>query len=264
MMPPADVLMEAVAEAARLAGDTALRHFRRGITVEWKPDGTEVTSGDRASESAVRAWIESRFPDDDIIGEEFGYVQRGGTRTWYVDPIDGTRSFVRGVPLWGSMVAVAVDGVVRAGAINCAAVGEFVVAAVGSGCWLNGVRTGVSPIADLPAATVLATDTTFPSHPERASRWAALSRHAATARTWGDCYGYVLVASGRAEAMADDRLNPWDVAALLPIIAEAGGSLTDWAGHVRTLGPDGLATNAVLAMEIRAQLGIPSPTASPT
>lgn len=258
MTPASDLLLEAVEEAARLAGEVALRHFRAGVAVEWKPDGSEVTSADRDAERAVREWLDARFPDDSIVGEEFGLEQRSAPRTWYIDPIDGTKSFVRGVPLWGSMVAVTLNGRVHAGAVCCPAVGETVVAATGAGCWHNGARAVVSVIDRVDRAAILVTDAQFRTHPERAPRWQSLSRECALSRTWGDCYGYVLIATGRAEVMADDRLNPWDVAALLPILRESGGVLTDWAGHSGVLGADGLATNQVLAAEVRSRLGVPN------
>jgi histidinol phosphatase-like enzyme (inositol monophosphatase family) len=249
-------LLEAVREAARICGETALAHFRSALQVEWKADGSEVTRADREAELAVRAWIGERFPHDAIVGEEFGSVVSAGRRRWFIDPIDGTRSFVRGVPLWGSMVAVEEGGTVLAGAINCAASGDFVVAARGEGCWHNGVRASVSTVAALDKATLLGTDQRFLRNPQRLTRWTELCGRVAIARSWGDCYGYVLVATGRAEAMVDDRLNSWDVAALVPIIEEAGGVLTDWNGR-RGMGADAVATNAALAEELRAALGVP-------
>jgi histidinol-phosphatase len=252
-----DLLLEAVVAAARLAGDVALRLFRAGTAIEWKPDGTEVTAGDRAAERAVREWISARFARDNVIGEEFGVADRRAPRTWYIDPIDGTKSFVRGVPFWGAMVGVAVNGRVRAGAVCCPAVGEIVAAAGGAGCWHNGARAAVSTVDRVDRAAILVTDARFRTHPERAPRWESLSRESALARTWGDCYGYLLVATGRADVMADDRLNPWDVAALLPIMHESGGVLTDWAGRSGVLGDDALATNGHLAAAVRARLGVP-------
>lgn len=250
------VLFEAVQEAARLCGDVANSHFRKALTVEWKPDGSEVTRADREAEAAVREWILQRFPDDAVIGEELGTERNDGRRRWLIDPIDGTRSFVRGVPLWGSMIAVEEDGVVLAGAINCAASGDFVIAARGEGCWHNGNRASVSTVDALDKATILGTDQRFRKNPSRAGRFAALGSRVAVARSWGDCYGYVLVATGRAELMVDDRLSPWDVAALVPIIEEAGGVFTDWNGQ-GGMGVDAVATNALLADEFRKLLGVP-------
>lgn len=250
------VLLEAVEHIARVCGDVALSHFRRPIQVELKSDGSEVTRADREAEAAARARIRRSFPSDEIIGEELGVEGDAGRRRWLVDPIDGTRSFVRGVPLWGSLVAVEEDGRVIAGAINCAATGDLLVAARGEGCWHNGARVQVSGTNDLSRATILATDERFQQNAARASRWMALAGRVAVARTWGDCYGYVLVATGRAELMVDGRMNPWDVAALIPVIEEAGGVFTDWQGQPG-IGPDAIATNTALGGEFRRQLGVP-------
>jgi histidinol phosphatase-like enzyme (inositol monophosphatase family) len=250
-------LLQAVSEVASLAGKIALQHFRSQIAVELKADGSPVTVADRAAEQGARDWIVARFPEDQVVGEEFGSVGRAGNRTWLVDPIDGTKSFVAGVPLWGTLIAVTRGDEILAGAINCAAVGELLVAAIGEGCWLNGARASVSSNRDLSTATVLTTDDRFLDRPDRRARWQGLAGRAGTVRTWGDCFGYLLVATGRAEAMVDDKMNPWDSAALLPILEEAGGSLTDWRGIRTGLGGDTIATNRALGPEIRSALGGP-------
>jgi histidinol phosphatase-like enzyme (inositol monophosphatase family) len=249
-------LLEAVHEVARICGDVAYRHFRTGLPVEWKADGSEVTRADREAEMAARDWVRRHFPGDAIVGEELGAEGDPDQRRWLIDPIDGTRTFVRGVPLWGSLAAVEHGGTVLAGAINCPATGDFVIAAPGEGCWHNGARTSVSTVGELSRATILATDHRFLSKPPRAARWAALAGQVAVTRSWGDCFGYVLVATGRAELMVDNRMRPWDVAALIPIIEEAGGQLTDWRGR-RGIGRDAIATNATLAAEFRNLLGVP-------
>ncbi len=250
------MLLEAVRDAARVAGNVALSHFRGSLSIERKADGSEVTIADRESERVVRDWIAHRFPGDAILGEELGSQGEPGRRRWLVDPIDGTRTYVRGVPLWGSMVAVEEGGTVLAGAICCPATGDLVAAALGEGCWHNDARTHVSLVSDLGDSTILATDERFRHNPWREGRWRHLAGGVATARTWGDCYGYVLLATGRAEVMADDRLSPWDIAAVVPIIHEAGGVLTDWRGQPG-MGTDAVATNAALADIVRTRLGIP-------
>lgn len=256
-MTSPSLLLEAVSNVARIAGDVALRYFKRDLSIDTKGDGSPVTVADRAAEEAARAWIAERFPGDAVLGEEFGATGHAGQRRWFIDPIDGTKTFVRGVPLWGTMIAVAQDDEVHAGAIYCPAVDELVVAATGSGCWFNGRRCHVSPISSLDAATILVTDARFPYHPHRAVRWAALGARVALSRTWGDCYGYVQVATGRAELMVDDKLSPWDAASLFPIIREAGGVYTDWRAGSVIDGGDGIASNAALAAAFREALGIP-------
>jgi histidinol phosphatase-like enzyme (inositol monophosphatase family) len=251
-------LLDAAAEVARLAGDTALRYFRGAVPVETKGDGTPVTVADRSAELIAREWLRTRFPNDGILGEELGEERPGSRRRWVLDPIDGTKTFVRGVPLWGTMVALHEGDRILVGAVYCPAVGELVVAAPDEGCWWNGTRCAVSNVSDLGAATILTTDERFAGFPERGSLWRELAMRAAMSRTWGDCYGYLLVATGRAELMTDPVLSPWDAAALLPIIIEAGGTFTDWNGHATAFEKAGVvATNAALGDEIRSCLGVP-------
>lgn len=256
-MTTPSLLLEAVAEVARVAGHVALRYFKRGLAVDTKDDGSPVTVADRTAEEVARAWIAERFPNDAVLGEEYGASGDAGQRRWFIDPIDGTKTFVRGVPLWGTMIAVALEDDVLAGAIYCPAVDELVAAAVGCGCWFNGARCNVSSVSSFEAATILVTDARFPYHPHRAARWDALGARVAVSRSWGDCYGYVQVATGRAELMVDDKLSPWDAASLIPIIREAGGVYTDWRGGSAVDGGDGVASNAALAAPLRQALGIP-------
>jgi len=250
-----DTLMQAAAEVAKLAGDLALQHFKQSLKVETKGDGTPVTQADRASESAARAWIAARFPDDGILGEEFGVERPEAKRRWILDPIDGTKTFIRGVPLWGTLVGVAAGEELLAGAAYFPAVNELLVAAPGQGCWWNGARCRVSTVSDVRQAAVMITDDRFATETARWPGWRKLSEKAAISRTWGDCYGYLLVATGRAEVMADEILSPWDAAALLPIIQESGGVFTDWKGARTAFGGNGIATNAALADEVRRILG---------
>jgi histidinol phosphatase-like enzyme (inositol monophosphatase family) len=258
------LLMHAAADVARVAGDVALRHYRAGpaggaIAVETKGDGSPVTVADRAAEQAARDWLAARFPDDGILGEEFGVSRPDAARRWILDPIDGTKTFVRGVPLWGTLVACVEgdgpDATVLAGAAYFPAVGELVAAAPGEGCWWNGARARVSAVAALDAATVCTTDPKFAQRTERRAAWRALEDAAGLSRTWADCYGYLLVATGRAEAMVDAVVGDWDTAALLPIVEEAGGTFTSWEGRRTAFGGSAVATNAALAAEVRRVLG---------
>lgn len=257
-----ETLLEAVQEAARMAGDVAARHFGTRLAVDTKEDGSPVTAADREAERAVREWIEHRFPRDGILGEEFGLVRGDSPRRWVLDPIDGTRTFVRGVPLYGSLVAVLEGEQVLAGAAYYPSLGELLAAAPGCGCWWNGRRAQVSSISCLTGALVLTTDERFEEDTGRLASWNRLSSQAAMSRSWGDCYGYLLVATGRAEVMVDGVLSPWDAAAFLPIIEEAGGVFTDWAGRRTIFGGSAVATNRALASTVRASLA-GHPTALP-
>jgi histidinol phosphatase-like enzyme (inositol monophosphatase family) len=264
-MPDAPaLLLHAAADVARVAGDVALRHFRAGpaggaIAVETKGDGSPVTAADRAAERAARDWLAERFPADGVLGEEFGASRPGAARRWVLDPIDGTKTFVRGVPLWGTLVACVEgdgpDAAVLAGAAYFPAAGELVAAAAGEGCWWNGARCRVSAVDALGSALVCTTDPKFGHRPDRRDGWRRLEGAAGLSRTWADCYGYLLVATGRAEAMVDAVMGDWDSAALLPIVEEAGGVFTSWEGARTGLGGSAVATNAALAAEVRRALG---------
>jgi len=243
--------MQAVAEVARIAGNEALGHYGKNVSIETKGDGSPVTIADRGAEELARRWIESRFPSDGIVGEEFGVIRPDARRRWIIDPIDGTKSFVRTVPLWGTLIAIAEGDTVVAGAAYFPAIGEIAVAAVGAGCWWNDSRCSVSTISDISAATVLTSDLQFKAAPERQQVWNELSDSAAISRTWGDCYGYLLVATGRAEVMADPIVSAWDVAALMPLITEAGGAFTSWDGKETAFGGSAIATNGALSREVR-------------
>ena len=251
--------LEAAAELAELAGKVALSHYSARIAVEIKVDGTPVTAADRAAETAAREWLEKRFPEDGILGEELGQTRPQAKRRWILDPIDGTKTFIRGVPLWGCLVALAEGDTVLAGAAYFPAVSELLAAAPGQGCFWNGKKTRVSEIGELKKATVLTTDERFPGLEARRDGYRRLADEALVGRSWGDCYGYLLVATGRAEAMMDGVLSPWDSAPLLPIIEEAGGVFTDWDGKRTAFGSSAIATNQALATAVRSTLGAGAP-----
>lgn len=249
-------LLHAAQELARLTGEVALRHYRTVLTVDTKGDGSPVTAADREAEQAARAWLATRFPTDGVLGEEFGETAGSSGRRWLLDPIDGTKSFVRGVPLWGTLIAVVEDERVLAGAAFFPAVEEMLAAAPGDGCWWNGHRAQVSDTSSLAGATVLITDERDFRTAALRDGWRTLTGEAGVARGWGDCFGYLLVATGRAEAMVDPAVNSWDVACFQPIIEEAGGVFTDLTGTKTAFGGHALATNAALADETRSYFDV--------
>jgi histidinol-phosphatase len=203
---------------------------------------------------AAREWVRRFFPNDDLLGEEFGENRRGAKRRWIIDPIDGTKSFVRGTPLWGSLVALCEGERVLAGAAYFPAIDELIAAAPGAGCWWNDSRCSVSTVSDLAHATVLTTDHRFLERPAYLPGWERVAALAGVCRTWGDCFGYLLVATGRADAMFDPVMSPWDAAALQPIIEEAGGRFSDWSGRATAFGGSTVATNGALAERIHELL----------
>jgi histidinol-phosphatase len=246
--------MQAVADVARIAGNCAAAYFGRTLAVEHKSDGSPVTVADREAEQLARRWIARYFPADGVLGEEFGEQPSQAGRRWILDPIDGTKSFVRGVPLWGTLVAVCEGEEVLAGAAYFPGVNELLVAAPAQGCWCNGSRCRVSAVSELREATVLTTDERFRHQDSRGAGWRALAGEAHVSRTWGDAYGYLMVATGRADVMVDGVMNPWDAAPFLPIIEEAGGVFTDWTGARTVFGGSAVATNAGLADSARSAL----------
>jgi histidinol-phosphatase len=245
-----DVLDFAV-EVAWRAGRVTLAHYQTGISAEAKPDDSPVTEADRAAERVARGLIGARFPADAILGEEEGETHAGADRRWILDPIDGTRTFVRGVPFYGVLIALEYDADAVLGVMHFPALDESVYAARGLGCWWNGRRVLVSDETHLDRALVVTTDVENLEHEQRAGGWNALRRSVGLCRTWGDCYGYALVATGRAEVMLDPVLSLWDAAALAPIIEEAGGVFTDWDGTSGYRATSAVATNAALATQVR-------------
>jgi histidinol-phosphatase len=257
------IYMDAVAEVASIAGDIAKRYYGKDPDTLTKKDGSPVSVADLSAEQAAREWIGRRFPDDGIIGEELPTVRPDAARRWILDPIDGTYTFLQTVPLWGTLVAVAEGESVIAGAAYFPALSESIVAARGEGCWWNGSRARVSTVADLSDARLVTSDARFMRDVTRRERWMRLQEGARTMRTWGDCYGYLLVATARADIMVDDVIADWDGAALMPIVAEAGGVFTDWQGRPTAFGGDAIATNASLDEVVREIL-VPSGAAAST
>ena len=199
----------------------------------------------------LRELIAARFPEHVVLGEEYGQDDRRSSHRWVLDPIDGTQSFIRGVPLFGVLVGLEIEGVPRVGVCHFPALKETFAAASGLGCWWNGRRAHVSATARLADAAVGYSDSRM-----LADRLGAglpvLYQSVRLLRGWGDCYGHCLVASGRIDAMLDPAMNPWDCCALVPILQEAGGAFTDWTGAARIDGGDAFSTNGTLHEELRA------------
>lgn len=249
-------LMEDLAEITEAAGKITLQYFRsESLAVEMKSDLSPVTIADRETEKWIREEIGRRFPGDQVIGEEFGEGPgTTGARRWIVDPIDGTKSFVHGVPLYGVMIGVEVDGEIVAGAVGTPALGELVVAELGRGCFLNGRPCKVSSVSDLSKALLLTTDVRSHAEKGKNESFERVHSRCRLLRTWGDCYGHLMVATGRAEVMLDPEMSPWDCAALMPILLEAGGTFTDYAGKQTVYGADAFSTNSLLYEEVLALL----------
>ncbi|HEU4768406.1 MAG TPA: histidinol-phosphatase [Pyrinomonadaceae bacterium] len=243
-------LREFAVELARGAGDITLKYFRKRPETSTKTDGSYVTIADREAEAYVRRQIAERFPDDGIVGEEEGESPGRSGRRWIVDPIDGTFAFVHGVPFYGVLIGLEIEGEPSVGVINIPVLNEIVSAAKGVGCFLNDEPARVSHTARLEDALLLSTDFTASARYGFGRATELMQERARASRTWGDCYGYVLVATGRADVMLDPVMNLWDCAALLPIVEEAGGTFTDWRGARTIDGGNSIATNSLLFTEV--------------
>jgi histidinol phosphatase-like enzyme (inositol monophosphatase family) len=247
-------LLEFAVEVAWRAGRSVLAHYQTGVTAETKPDASPVTVADRHAEQLARELIQTRFPHDGIVGEEFGTARPEATRRWILDPIDGTRSFIHGVPLFGCLLALEEDHEAVIGVMYFPALEETVYAARGEGAWFNGRRALVSDTTSMDEALVLTTDVQAIERQGYTAGWERVRSRAGLVRTWGDCYGHALVATGRAEVMLDPIMSVWDAAALRPIIDEAGGVFTSWDGVATHTGGSAVSTNTALANEVRALL----------
>jgi len=250
---PCDIdLPEALDFARALAmagGDLSLRHFQTPLDVERKGDGSPVTAADREVEAHIRDAIQSAWPGHGIIGEESGSRRPDAPFTWVVDPIDGTSAFLHGVPLYGVLIALEYQKTPILGVVNCPAAREIVSAAVGLGCWWNGRRCAVSRTAALKDGLVVASAWHGATVRPGAPSCARLMQAGGAFRTWGHCYGFLLVATGRADVMIDAGLKHWDTAALIPILCEAGGTMTDWRGGPVAREGNALATNGLVLAE---------------
>jgi histidinol phosphatase-like enzyme (inositol monophosphatase family) len=235
-LPPVDErLLDDAVRWARTAGFLTLGWFRANeLWIDHKEDGTPVTEADREAEALLRRLIGQAYPDDAIIGEE--EADRPGTsgRTWVVDPIDGTKAFSCGVATYANLVYLADEHGPAAGVINLPALGETIWAGRGRGCHLNGLPTGVAGPSDPRRAPVLCTSSVDSITAEVFQR---VNDVGVQLRTWGDAYGYALVASGRVSAMFDPLMAWWDLAPMTVIIPEAGGTLTRWDGGDDTAAP---------------------------
>jgi histidinol-phosphatase len=241
----ADLLAFAV-EIAQEAGSFTLAHYQTGVATESKTDNTPVTDADRGSEQRLRQRVAAAYPDHGIVGEEFGEQPGNAPARWILDPIDGTQSFVCGVPLYSVLVGLEWQGEMVVGVIHLPALRETVYAARGLGCWWNGRRARVSDVAELSAARLCLTSVKTMVAAGRGAAYARLRDAVAIDRGWSDAYGYALLATGRIDVMVDPLMSVWDTAALVPIVQEAGGRISDWSGTVDHRRPEVIATNGHL------------------
>lgn len=241
-------------ETAYQAGQLTLEYFQKGLRPDLKKDGSPVTIADRKSEALIREAIQMRFPGHAMLGEEYGGSSTGASCRWIIDPIDGTQSFIHGVPLYSILIGLEIDGRVEVGVAYFPALKEMISAATGLGCWWNETPAHVSTVSSLEDALVSYTDLgNFRKHGLDGPLLRLVDRtwyHAG----WGDAYGYLLVATGRAEVMMDPVMEVWDCGPFPPIFREAGGYFGDWQGNPTIYAGKAMATSQALLPDVLSTL----------
>jgi histidinol-phosphatase len=245
---------EVAVDAARKGGELALGYFDTGVTVEWKHDASPVTVADREAELLLRKELLAKFPGDAFLGEESGNQAGTTGYRWIIDPIDGTRNFVRGIPLWGTLVGLEYQGECIAGVAAAPALGLSYRALRGDGAYRGDRRLRVSEIGKLADAQVFYSTVGWFVRAGCQEAFLELSAKTQRQRGFGDFYGFVLVAQGSGEVMVEHGVHAWDVAAIKPIVEEAGGRFSNWDGGVDIHRPDILVTNGKLHEEVLAIL----------
>ncbi len=244
-------LLTFASDLAYRAGRLTLGYFQTGLRPDFKADDSPVTAADRAAEQFIRGEIETRYPAHAIVGEEFGAsAESGASHRWLIDPIDGTKSFMRGIPLYGVLLGLEIDGVVQVGAAYYPGTDEMLCAADGLGAWWNGRRAQVSDQADLKRAYVCYTNVRNMAKYGHGPAWERINAATYASRGWSDAYGYLAIATGRAEVMLDPVMNSWDCGPFPVIFREAGGFFGSWSGIPGHTFNEALACNAALLPEV--------------
>lgn len=253
--------LELALSAAREAGEITLRYFRQdNYAVELKSDRSPVTIADRQAEQHLRDRITAAFPDDAILGEELPSRPGESGFRWILDPIDGTKSFISGVPLYGTLIGVEWEGRAVIGVLRMPVLDEMAYAIAGGGAFCQRGDAPAKP-ARVSSTRTLAESLFCTSEVKsfaasgKGEAFERLSGACRLSRTWGDCYGYLLVATGRADVMVDPLMNVWDCAALQPIMEEAGGTFTDWRGRPTIHAGEAIATNKFVLEDVLAITG---------
>lgn len=243
-----------ITELAVQSGEFIRPYFgHASLAVEIKSDDSPVTAADQGAEKLLRALIAKKFPDHGIIGEEFGEDRPGAEWVWVLDPIDGTKAFITGVPLWGTLISLLHQGQPVLGAIHQPILQQLMIGD-GTTTTLNSRRVQVRPCARIEDATLLTSDSYNPAKYQNGAAYEALAQRARLVRTWGDCYGYLLLSSGFADITVDPIMNLWDLAALVPIVRGAGGVITDWQGGEPMKGTSTIAASPGLHAQVIAAL----------
>jgi histidinol-phosphatase len=256
MVESIDHYLDFMLESAYLAGKITLAYFQGIVDVNYKEDETPVTIADRLAEELIRSRIEKKFPKHAIVGEEYGVKDHEfdssgkDSHRWIIDPIDGTKSFIRGVPLYAVLIGLEIEGEVQAGCAYFPVLNDMIYAARNLGCRWNGRQVFVSGIDRLDQAFVACTTPGSFGIYGRGEAWQRIQQKTYFQAGWGDAYGYALVSTGRIEIMLDPVMNVWDAAPFSVILQEAGGYFGDWQGTPTIYGNEGLATNLALLPQV--------------
>jgi histidinol-phosphatase len=237
---------ELAIDAAHAAGRFALQHFDVGVAVEWKHDQSPVTLADRGAEELLRTTLLGKYPRDGFLGEESGASPGDSGFRWIIDPIDGTRSFVRGVPIWATLVGLEYRGELIAGVVYIPALNQTYRALRGDGAYRDDRALHVSRVDNLGEAHVFYSSISWFAKVGRERQFLNLVGRTQRQRGFGDFYGFVLVAQGSGDIMIEQGVHAWDLGALVPLIEEAGGKMTAWDGTADIEKPDVLASNGLL------------------
>lgn len=237
---------ELAIETAHKAAQLAQRYFDGTFTIEWKSDRSPVTVADREAEQLIRQTLLAAFPNDGFLGEEFGDTPGTSGYRWIIDPIDGTRSFVRGIPLWATLVGLEYKDELIAGIVDAPSLGHAYRALRGDGAYRNDRRIHVSDVNDLSQSLVFYSSLSWFIKAGHQETFGELVRRTERTRGFGDFYGFVMVAQGSGELMVEHGVHAWDVAAVKPLIEEAGGRFSDWDGGTSIHRPDVIVSNGKL------------------
>ena len=246
-----DSYLNFACQLAYRAGRITLSYYNKGIHYDRKKDESPVTAADRATEQFIRGEIEKAYPSHAVVGEEYG--EKAGARNpfrWIVDPIDGTKSFMKGVPFYSVLIALEIEGVSRIGVVCFPALDEILYAADGLGAWWNGKRARVSEVKNLKEAVFTYTSWSGFRTKKRLDVFENMHKECFYGRGWSDAYGYHMVATGRAEIMLDPSIKIWDVAPMPPIFREAGGWFGSWSGKEGHTHGEGIAVNGALKSKV--------------
>ncbi len=251
MKSPLQEYLDFAVETVYQAGRITLGYFRSGTSVDLKGDNSPVTAADREAEALIRSRIEAKYPQHAIVGEEFGDSRPAGAdHCWYVDPIDGTKSFIRGVPLYAVLLGLEIEAKIEAGVAYFPALDEMVYAASGSGCFWNGRRARVSSERQLSRSFVSFTDPMGFENYGRQAAWERIQAATYYRVGWSDAYGHALVATGRLELMLDPVMNSWDCGPFPVLLREAGGFFGDWSGNETISAGEALSTTQALLPDV--------------